>query len=58
MTCGICQRTGKSDRLPQGRKRLDQSVYCDQCWRKWYILRSVTLPVVEPMGVDWRDFER
>jgi hypothetical protein len=56
MTCCSCQRRGKTERLPHGWKRHGESVYCEQCWRTRYTLRSVAIPVVEPLGEDWSEF--
>jgi hypothetical protein len=56
VTCCSCHRRGKTERLPRGWKRLAESIYCDQCWRARYTLRSIAIPVVEPMGEDWSDF--
>jgi hypothetical protein len=56
VTCCVCQRPGKSERLPHGWKRLGETVYCGECWRERYSLRSIALPVVEPMGEDWAAF--
>ncbi len=56
MTCSICQRTGKTERLPRGWKRREEVVFCEACWRERYILRSIAIPVVEPMGEDWHNF--
>ena len=56
MTCIGCRRSGKSDRLPHGWKRLGEAIYCETCWRERYNLRSIALPVVEPVGEDWAVF--
>jgi hypothetical protein len=56
MTCCTCQRLGKTERLPHGWKRLGECVYCDRCWRERYTIRSVAMPVAEPIGVEWADF--
>jgi len=56
VTCCSCQRSGKSERLPHGWKRLGETVYCETCWRERYSLRSIALPVVEPMGEGWATF--
>jgi hypothetical protein len=47
---------GKSERLPHGWKRLDEGIYCEACWRERYNLRSIALPVVEPVGAEWGTF--
>ena len=56
MNCVACQRLGKSERLPHGWKRLGEAIYCETCWRERYNLRSIALPVVEPVGEDWAVF--
>jgi hypothetical protein len=58
VTCCSCQRLGKSERLPHGWKRLGGTVYCEACWRERYSLRSIALPVVEPVGEDWAVFRQ
>lgn len=50
------RRLGKSDRLLHGWKRLGEAIYCETCWREGHNLRSIALPVVEPVGGDWRFF--
>lgn len=55
MTCSTCARTSKTDRLPHGWKRHQESVYCEHCWRERYILRSIAMPVVEPVAEAWSD---
>jgi len=56
VTCASCQRPGKSERLPHRWKRLGDSAYCETCWRQRYSLRSIALPVVEPVGEEWAAF--
>ena len=56
VTCVACRRLGKSSRLPHGWKRLGEAAYCETCWRERYRLRSIALPVVEPVGEDWAAF--
>ena len=56
MTCCTCQRLGKSERLSHGWKRLGETIYCEKCWQQRYSLRSIALPVVEPMGENWAVF--
>jgi hypothetical protein len=57
MTCCSCQKPAKSERLPRGWKRLDASVYCESCWKQRYVVRSVVMPVAEPVGEAWQDFK-
>jgi hypothetical protein len=56
VNCVACRRSGKSTRLPHGWKRLGEAAYCETCWRERYYLRSIALPVVEPVGEDWTVF--
>ncbi len=56
MTCAACQRLAKHERLPHGWKRLGDAAYCEACWRERYSLRSIALPVVEPVGEGWAAF--
>jgi hypothetical protein len=56
MTCCSCQRASKTERLPHGWKRHAEAVYCEHCWRTRYTLRSIAMPVVEPLGEDWSEF--
>jgi hypothetical protein len=56
MTCCSCQRASKTERLPHGWKRHAEAVYCEQCWRARYTLRSIAIPVVEPLEEDWSEF--
>jgi hypothetical protein len=56
MTCCACHRSSNGDRLPHGWKRMQDSVYCERCWRERYVVRSVAMPVVEPLDAPWADF--
>ncbi|HEV3331025.1 MAG TPA: hypothetical protein VG096_08605 [Bryobacteraceae bacterium] len=42
--------------MPHAWKRLGEAVYCQSCWRERYTVRSVALPVVEPLGEEWHAF--
>jgi hypothetical protein len=42
--------------LPRGWKRLGEAIYCQPCWLARYTIRSVAMPVVEPLGMEWQDF--
>ena len=56
--CGDCkcERAKPEARLPQGWKRRGLAVYCATCWRKLFVLRAVTIPVVSPLSCSWDDF--
>lgn len=65
MTCAKCGKTvntkptkGGGERLPQGWHRDPRDppcAYCGDCWGGMYILRAITIPVVEPIGCSWVD---
>src|ERR1700683_1747016 len=42
-------------RVPRGWKRIGTEDYCGKCWAKKCILRSVTIPVVGPVGQTWAE---
>lgn len=47
MKCSICGTEHKlHNRVPSGWKRTAQGVFCGPCWRKLYVMRAITLPVV------------
>ena len=56
-TCAGCGavRSKPEKRLPGGWKRRGEEVYCETCWRKQYILRAVTVPVVAPLDQTWAE---
>jgi len=56
VNCVGCRRLGETERLPHAWKRLGEAIYCEKCWRERYCLRSIALPVVEPVGEDWAAF--
>jgi len=45
-----------TDRLPRGWKRLDDKEICGDCWRKMFVLRAVSIPVVSPLDSSWDEF--
>ena len=51
MKCGFCRRRGMGNRLPRAWKVYGDVVFCAQCRRARYRLRSITMAVVEPIGV-------
>ncbi len=57
MICSGCYRGAKGSRLPHGWKRLDEATYCQPCWRERYVLRTIAMPVVEPLGDTWQGFQ-
>ena len=45
-------------RTPTGWKKLSDATYCPQCWRKKYILRTVTMPVSSPLDCSWDELRK
>jgi len=59
--CWICASCGTSrdkpaGRLPKSWKRLGDDACCPDCWRRRYMLRAITFPVVSPIDGDWKEF--
>lgn len=56
-TCGSCgaTRTKPEKRLPGGWKKRAEEIYCDACWKKNYLLRAITVPVVSPLDQTWAE---
>jgi hypothetical protein len=50
MNCCLCRRRGREERLPRGWRALGDAIFCGQCCRRRYRLRSITMAVVEPIG--------
>jgi hypothetical protein len=59
MTCWQCgQEKDSGNRLPRGWKRDPSgSPLCKTCTAGRYLLRSITLPVAEPLSGSWTEFE-
>jgi len=57
MKCNGCQaeKTTKGERVPNGWHRLNEDLFCRNCWSERYILRAVTFPVVGPVDGEWVD---
>jgi len=55
--CGDCDspRSKPEKRMPTGWKRKGETVYCPVCWRKRYILRSITIAVAAPETGSWEE---
>jgi hypothetical protein len=43
---------------PKGWKRLEDNLYCGDCWRSQYVLRAVTMPVASPLDLSWDDLSK
>ena len=55
--CAGCQKEASvKKRLPTGWKHAGEEYWCGDCWRGKYVLRAITLPVAQPLGVTWEDF--
>lgn len=54
-TCSVCGKSVEATKLPRGWKRMMDAVHCDECWRKQYVLRAVTMEVLRPLGdgIGW-----
>jgi hypothetical protein len=54
-SCCTCQsvRQKPQNRLPAGWKRREEQVYCETCWSKEYVMRTITFPVSSPVDCDW-----
>ena len=57
-TCADCklERAKPLSRPPMGWKKRGEAMYCGVCWRKLYVLRAVTIPVVSPLTCSWDEF--
>lgn len=62
LTCVSCAKTRTSKvtpkgvpRTPTGWKRQGEAYYCDDCWRKQYVLRAVSMPVASPLDCSWEE---
>ena len=49
MRCAQCSKESDATRLPSGWKRIGDSVWCSKCFRKRYVLRAITFPIVGPV---------
>src|SRR5579862_1868956 len=64
MTCSGCgsEKTVKTtkqankERLPKNWKRLKEETFCKACWQHRYVLRAITMQVVEPLTGTWTKF--
>jgi hypothetical protein len=56
MRCGLCGRTTRGERLPRGWKVCGLLVFCPQCRRLRFRLRSLTMSVAEPVRARWDEF--
>ncbi len=53
--CGLAIQT-KGGRTPFAWHRRDEARFCVACWKKRYILRAITLPVLRPVDMEWDAF--
>ena len=58
MQCAACGLQSPASRLPSGWHRAPETEepICAECWRRRYVLRAVTFPVVGPVGRKWPEF--
>ena len=56
MTCGVCGRLRKVERLSRGWKICRSVVFCPGCRRRRFRLRSITMAVAEPTGAELGEF--
>ena len=62
MNCDKCGKLhnikpGKSERLPAGWKRHADAIWCGECWGAVFVLRAITIPIVEPLSGTWKELE-
>jgi len=56
MTCGLCGRFTRVEALPPGWKSSASVVFCRECRRQRFRLRSLTMTVEEPIWAAWQEF--
>jgi hypothetical protein len=56
MTCALCGRLSKVKPLPAGWKIYSSLIFCRQCRRQRFRLRSLTMTVAEPVRAGWQEF--
>ena len=56
MTCDLCGRLTRVERLPRGWKICGSLVFCRECRRQRFRLRSITMAVAGPMDAGWQEF--
>lgn len=42
-------------RTPSGWKRHQEQVYCEACWGRAYLLRTISMPVASPLDCSWEE---
>jgi hypothetical protein len=55
MNCSFCRRRARGEQLPRAWKIFGRAVFCPQCRRRRYRLRSITMAVAEPIGAGWEE---
>ena len=53
MKCDHCGRQVDGERLPRGWRRHGGSTWCQECWAKSWVPRSVTVPIAAPSAELW-----
>jgi len=56
MTCGLCGRLTKVERVSRGWKTCRSLVFCPGCRGQRFRLRSITMTVAEAIGAELREF--
>lgn len=57
--CSDCNKAVTAERRPAGwKERPDGGLLCKECVKDQYVIRSLVLPVAEPVGTTWEEFDR
>jgi hypothetical protein len=63
ITCSRCAESSRTKptaggmaRLPIGWKRHQDQAWCAACWNQAFVLRTLSFPVVGPVGSTWTEF--
>jgi len=57
VTCGLCRRLSRVERLPRSWRTCGSLVLCRECRRERFRLRTLSLKVSHPIGATWEEFE-
>lgn len=53
--CHKCSKQTRKSRIPKGWKHCADRFWCASCWKAQFILRAITIPVVEPLNGTWEE---
>jgi len=56
MTCGLCGRLTRVDGIPLRWKACGPVIICQDCRRRRFRLRFITMAVAEPIRAEWQEF--